>query len=523
MPNLKLRQDTVRTLPFAGGHSKQQCIYWDETLPTFGVRVYASGRRTYVCAYRVRTRKRLAKLGSVTLLTLDQARKKAKAMLGAAADGEDPNPPTPPIPPVHYVEELCARYVERHAKKKKKTWADDESILKRYIIAKLRGRLATSITSADLEPIHADLGTEHPYAANRLLKVYRKMVNWAKVAGALPRDYASPVQDIVWFPERSRKRFLTIEEMPRFLAALEQEDSDYARHAIWLLLLTGLRCKELLTAQWADVDWDAGTLFIGMTKNGEPLLTPLSAAAIDRLRMIPRIDSNPYIICGRKLRGHLTSLTDPLRRVLKRANIDGVRVHDVRRTVGSWMAQEGKSLHLIGSVLNHKDPKTTAGYAYFQTQQRRQALDDHARRVLALGPSPANPREAQPIVAESLLQPEPVTLAIPEPARHRHYFKREDLYELVWTAPVYEVAARLGVSDVALAKLCRRVNIPLPPRGYWQRLDAGRDVTRSVLAPAPRGLPPLLRIRGIARPRVATTPTLRTMEPLLIDRFAEAA
>ena len=395
-------------------HAKQQCIYWDEALPTFGVRVYASGRRTYVCAYRINRRKRLAKLGSVTVLTLDQARKKARAFLGAAAEGEDPKPPAAAIPPVHYVEELCEVYVERHAKKKKKTWKDDRSILKRQIVKALKGRLAISITSADLEPIHADLGTEHPYAANRLLKVYRKMVNWAKVAGLLPRDYANPVLDIVWFPERNRKRFLTSDEMPRFLAGLEHEENDYARHAIWLLLLTGLRCKELLKAKRADVDADAGTLFIGTTKNGEPLLTPLSAAALARLRMIPRIEGNPYMICGRKTGHHLTTLSDSLKRILRRAKIEDVRVHDIRRTVGSWLAENGQSLHLIGPVLNHKDPKTTAGYAYFQTQQRRDALNGHADKLLALGPALAAPPESHRVIPVTFLQAErlePITAA----------------------------------------------------------------------------------------------------------------
>lgn len=507
MPQIKLRQDTVRTLPFIGQNAKTQCIYWDTTLPTFGVRVYHGGRRTYVCAYRIRRRKRMPKLGSVTVLSLEQARKKAKEILGKVAAGEDPQPPADPLPKTETVEELCATYVERHAKKKKLTWRDDESTLNRFIVPKLKGRVAASITSADIEPIHADIGTEHPYAANRLLKVYRKMVNWAKVAGALPRDYASPVMDIVWFKEVTRKRYLTTEEMPRFLHALEHEDNEYAKHAIWLLLLTGLRVKELLRAQWADIDGSAGTLYIGKTKNGEPLLTPLSAAAVHRLQMIPRIEGNPHIFCGRKLGRHLTTITDPVKRALARAGISGVRIHDIRRTVGSWLAQEGHSLHLIGSVLNHKDPKTTAGYAYFQTKQRRQALDGHAEKVLALGPALPALSEPQPIGAEALLpamDPEPAFALIGAPARQRHYFKRDALYELVWTAPVYEVAARLGVSDVAVAKLCRRADIPLPPRGYWQRLDAGQCVDRPALPPAPAGLPPLLRIRAT-----------RTVEPML--------
>jgi integrase len=96
--------------------------------------------------------------------------------------------------------------------------------------------------------------------------------------------------------------------MPDFIRALEAEDNEYARHGLWLLLLLGLRSIELLKAKWADIDWDMGTLFVGLTKNGEPLLAPLSDAAMARLKMIPRIANNPYIICGHKQVRPLTGL-----------------------------------------------------------------------------------------------------------------------------------------------------------------------------------------------------------------------
>lgn len=511
MPVQKLRQDTVRTLPYVGEKEKQQCIYWDSTLQGFGTRVYPSGRRVYVCAYRIHRRKRLAKLGSVNALTLDQARKKAIAYMGKVANNEDPQMATEESRKLLRIEELCELYVEGHAKKKKKTWKTDESVLRRFVLSKLKGRLATSIMTADLEPIHSSLGVDHPYQANRILTIYSKMVNWGKLAGHLPSlGYGNPVIGIVRFPQRSRKRYITTVEMPRFVSSLEQEADDFARHGIWLLLLTGLRSNELLSAKWNDIDWDMGTLFIGLTKNGDPLLAPLSNAAMDRLRVMPRISGNPYLICGRKREDHLKSLGNALARILKRAQLENIRIHDLRRTVGSWLAQGGTSLYLIGNVLNHRDPKTTAGYAYFQTQQRREALTGHADKVLALGGSHMRPiTKVSSATADMLLPTEIITEKITvnsSDARHSHYFKREALYELVWTAPVMETAPRLGVSDVALAKLCRRANIPIPGRGYWARLEAGQSLARTPLPPAPDGLPELLRIRGRNSPPKITSP-----------------
>lgn len=219
-------------------------------------------------------------------------------------------------------------------------------------------------------------------------------------------------------------------------------------------------------------------------------------------QMIPRIEGNPYIICGRNLCDHFKDLGDVLARVLARAGLENITIHDLRRTVGSWLAQSGQTLHLIGDVLNHRDPKTTAGYAYFQTQQRRDALTCHANKVLSYaGPSVRAASAPKAQSAERLLPVEAVcdnSARDPHCVRYRHYFRREALYELVWTAPVIEVAKRIGVSDVALAKLCRRAAIPLPARGYWARVESGQHIGTVPLPPAPAGLPELLRIRGKA-------------------------
>jgi integrase len=502
MPVLKLRQADVRVLPYVGQSVKHQCIYWDAALPCFGLRVYPSARRVYVCSYRIRRRKRLALLGRADVLTLDQARKMAITYLGRVAGNEDPQDEWDRLRSLKTVAELCTAYIENHAKIKRAYWKNDASCLKRRILPNLGARLAASIVPADMEPIHSEVGSQHPYAANTLLEIVRNMFNWGKVAGLVPADHANPILGIKWFPERQRRRYITTVEMPEFIRALEAEDNEYARHGLWLLLLLGLRSIELLKAKWTDIDWDMGTLFVGLTKNGEPLLAPLGDAAMERLKMIPRIANNPYVICGHKRGRPLTGLGEPLRRVLARAGLQNIRVHDIRRTVGSWLAQSGVSLHLIGDVLNHRDLRTTMGYAYFQTHQRRQALNGHASKILSHAAKHFRvTTQPKVLLAESLLRVDR------PPSRHRHYFERESLHELVWTAPVFEVAKRLGVSDVGLAKLCRRAAIPTPRRGYWARIESGQRIRRTPLPPAPPGLPTLLRIRG-----TEPTPKALTLE-----------
>jgi integrase len=133
-------------------------------------------------------------------------------------------------------------------------------------------------------------------------------------------------------------------------------------------------------AKRTDIDWQGRTLFIGYTKNGEPILVPLSDVALALFASLPAVDGNPYFFVGRKTGHHLIDLGAALKCALTRVGLKGIRIHDLRRTVGSWLAQSGVSLHLIGDILNHLDPETTAGYAFFQTEQRREALGGHAEK-----------------------------------------------------------------------------------------------------------------------------------------------
>src|SRR5262245_21424176 len=169
MPAVKLRQDTVRTLPYVGRGGKHQCVYWDEALESFGLRVYPSGRRIYVCSYRVNRRKRLAKLGRADALTLDQARKKAQAYLGQVANNEDPQIALDALKSAPTVAQLAKAYIEGHARPKKKSWRNDESKLQRNLLPEFGTRLAHHLTSAELASVHVRIGTNHPYAANDLL------------------------------------------------------------------------------------------------------------------------------------------------------------------------------------------------------------------------------------------------------------------------------------------------------------------------------------------------------------------
>lgn len=160
------------------------------------------------------------------------------------------------------------------------------------------------------------------------------------------------------------------------------------------------------------------------------------------------------------------------RRIRQETGFQDLRIHDLRRTVGSWLVRDGASLHLVGAVLNHKDQKTTAGYAYFQTEDRQKVLDRHGKKIVRIAKGGVRRRAHHTAGVSTREEARPKNL----PRIQR--ISRKDLYELIWSEPMTSLSERFGISDVGLARVCRRSDVPAPPRGYWAKVAAGGTLER---------------------------------------------
>ena len=359
-------------------------IRWSDKIKGFGMRLYPSGNKSFVLSYRVNNRKRLMVLGDFGILTVTQAEDKAKKELSKVIDNIDPMEGRDIRRKAGTFEQLASDYIERYAKPRKKTWEQDQARLKKHLLPKFGTLPALSITHNDLAKFHSKIGKTRPYEANRLIELLAVMFKKGIVWGLLPDDFKNPANNIEAFREHKRERWVTPEELPRLAESIDQEQNPYVRGAIWLYLLTGLRKNELLSAKWEYIDWDRKELNLPDTKSGKPLHLPLSSEAITLLEGIPRIENNPYILIGLKEGQHLVNINKPWGRIRARAKVDDVRLHDLRRTVGSWLAQSGNSLHLIGKVLNHSNTATTEVYARFAQDHVREALEAHGKKIMGI-------------------------------------------------------------------------------------------------------------------------------------------
>ncbi|HYN76526.1 MAG TPA: tyrosine-type recombinase/integrase [Lamprocystis sp. (in: g-proteobacteria)] len=378
---MKLTKRAIDAATYQGDHNAR-CVLWDDEVPGFGCRLYPGGRKAFILSYRAGGRKRLLTVGTYGVLTLDQARTAARSELAKVeTEGADPVATREKERQGETMRDLCAAYMDRHGNAKK-SGSEDQRRIDAYVLPKWASLKARTITRPDVEALHRTIGKRAPYEANRVLALLSKMFELARRWGFVPEGQGNPARDIDRFKEAKRDRWVTPDELPRLAQAINEEPNEAARAALWLYLLTGARKTELLKAQWADVDWTRAELRLPDTKAGRVHYIPLSPAAVALLRDLPQTEDNPFILPGKLAGAHLVNVSKPWGRVRTAAGVEDVRLHDLRRTVGSWLAQSGNSLHLIGRVLNHSNQSTTAVYARFGEDSVRAALDQHGARIM---------------------------------------------------------------------------------------------------------------------------------------------
>ena len=364
-------------------HGPQQQILWDGQVPGFGCRVYASGQKSYVLSYRTRGgRTRLLVLGKHGPLTPAQARESALRTLAEVGAGKDPSEDRQKARSGDTVRNLAAAFMDRHSKPHKKSWKEDQWRLDKYILPAFGSRKVADVKRTDVARFHQKMGQRSKAEANRCLALLSIMFKLAGHWGQRDESLPNPARGIQKYKIQSRDRWVTPAELPRLVQAVSEEPNVYVRSAVWLYLLTGLRKNELLGLRWKDIDFDRRELRLNDTKGGRSHVVPLSPEAVEVLRNTPRMVANPHVIASPVEPGRpLVNINKPWERIRKRAELEDVRLHDLRRTVGSWMATSGESLPLIGKVLNHSNASTTQVYARLAEDVTRTALEKHGARI----------------------------------------------------------------------------------------------------------------------------------------------
>jgi len=353
-------------------HGKR-VYYYDTKCRGLSLCAYSSGKRSFQLYRKIQGKPERILIGHSPEITVEQARKHAQNLIARIAAGDNPNEIKRALRGEMTLKALHEYYMEHYAKIHKKSYQDDQRLFNRYML-KWQNRKLSYITTQDIRQHHADIGSKNGQTgANRMLAMLHTMFNKAIEWGFCKHNPASGIKK---FREKSRDRFLQKDELPRFFAAVAAETNTTIRDYVYLSLLTGARRSNVLAMCWQQINFTEKLWRIPETKNGEPLIVPLSDEAVKILHERKTHSQSEFVFpSATSASGHLQEPRKGWERILKRAKIENLRIHDLRRTLGSWQAAEGASLSIIGKSLGHKSVHTTAIYARLNIDPVRASID----------------------------------------------------------------------------------------------------------------------------------------------------
>jgi len=276
--------------------------------------------------------------------------------------------------------DLFLLFIERHSKQHKKSWKTNKEEVKRLLSHWFIKKIS-NITKQDVQLIHEKIGRENGlYQANRMLArihiIYNKAIEWGWKG-------INPASGIKKFKEKSRDRFLHPDELPRFFESLESETNSTIRDYIYISLLTGARRANVQAMRWEEINFERKEWLIPETKNGDSLRIHLTEKVISILQNRLKCSSKQeWVFEGTGRTGHLVEPKTAWRRILHKANIKDLRLHDLRRTLGSWQAATGANSYIIGRSLGHKNPQSTAIYARLSIDPIKDSVEKATEAML---------------------------------------------------------------------------------------------------------------------------------------------
>ena len=386
MKRIKLIKRTIDGIR----NPKEGRITYQDAEDTYLHLVLTPTSRSWRYIRKVRGRVVFITLGYYPDTTPDQARRESAKTSAKYTTGGDPQVEKRQARNVTTWGDLFGWYLEAHSKHYKKTWTVDVQVERRYCLS-WKSRNWQTITPEVVSRWHKTIGSNHgKIAADRayalVRSVFNKAIDMNVITGVNPTRgtkmfYNSP-------QKYARERFLSTEELARLFKALEEyhdrDMSDFFR----LCLLTGARRGNVQSMRWEDFDrerclWRIPGL---VSKNGEPMSVPLLPEALAILNdRFEKRRSDEWVFPNRRKNPKTPHMAEPRFawiRICDMAGIKGVRIHDLRRTLGSWMAMNGTSLAIIGRSLGHKSLQATEIYARLSDEPVRASMNAAVQKML---------------------------------------------------------------------------------------------------------------------------------------------
>lgn len=360
---------------------KRLTIY-DTQTPKLALRMTHTGVRAYYIVKRLGGAMVWLKLGTFPDMTVEQARIEAGKVLGEFAKGDNPAAVKRAVRAELTFSQAFDAFLTGKRKRDGSPISDktkrDYSDLVRLYLGGIKDKKLSEIERTEIKAVHIKTTKKSAAQADRVVAVVSAVFTYMLAQERFSGQ--NPATRIQKNPAPSRDRFLQVDELTPFFKALSESSNEAMRDFFLLALLTGARRANVSAMRWADVDLVAGVWRIAKTKNGTPQTVTLSPEAVMVLEA--RKDGGVFVFPGDGVTGHIVEPKKAWATLLKTAGIVNLRIHDLRRTLGSWQARTGASLPIIGKSLNHKTHQATAIYARLDLDPVRQSVNTATAAIM---------------------------------------------------------------------------------------------------------------------------------------------
>ncbi|MFG1325166.1 tyrosine-type recombinase/integrase [Xanthobacter variabilis] len=374
----KLSPKLIDSLPAA---TTKRYEVRDDFVVGLMIRVSVTGAKVWYLATPVKDRARRIKLGTYPVLSLADARDKAREVLRQIQLGTFDEEPAVRLT----LGDVIPQFIELYAHPRNRSWKSTQRVLDKF--AALHAMPIEEIKRADVVGVLDELGAAGiGIGANRALAAIKKLFAWCLGRGTVEVNPVAALKAPA--KEVARDRVLSDDEIAACWIGAEGEDFPFEPFAK-MVMLTGQRRGEVAGMRWSELDLDGGTwtLPARRTKNATQHVVPLAPLALSLLKGIPRFQGSDFVFTTTG-RSPISGFGRLKARLEKASGSDDWRLHDIRRTVATNMAMMGVQPHVIEAVLNHKSGIVSGVAAVYNrhsyTQKKREALVKWADHVEGL-------------------------------------------------------------------------------------------------------------------------------------------
>lgn len=373
--------------------SGKKDIRWDEEISGFGLRVYPSGKKSFILSYRHHSTKRLFTIGQYGKITLDQARDLARKRLGEIADDRDPlvHRKAAKKKHTHTVQNVFNEFLKKYAKVHTKTWGQTERIFKKDVLPAIGHLPVEEVTRSHIVEMLDEIMARHAdIMANRTLAAVKKFFAWCVERGLIAHSPTYPMS--LPAPIQSRDRVLGDDELVEIWNAAQLMAYPFGS-MLQFLILTGQRRGEAAGMRWQDIDLKrkVWTLEQDQTKSKRRHEVPLSPLALKLLKQTPKLGGFVFSSSGHRPFENFSRGKKEISRIMKQKRAKQLpdilpwTVHDIRRSAASGMARLKTAPHIIEKILNHSTGSIRGVAAIYNRYQyepeKREALELWAKHM----------------------------------------------------------------------------------------------------------------------------------------------